>query len=523
MSRRHIDKLNKIVIYRVLPSLPLSSIDFSGRGYILEHSDENIKLFIQKGKKSQPQWISFIRPYSKNNIEDIFNVSSSFILLCKHNLNVYAIAGGYGYIQLNGIIDDAFSRNVALRMIKNKEVSGLSQRSMKGTVRQIFRAVRGYDPIFDRDNFTRILNSIEGKGEFEGRTFRVSGRSSLVLKTTKDASSVDSVIHEIEEILKREEALHFPKSYEEIKDTKLIDELNHKLITEFVGYWEGSLGRDNLYAEFRDPLIQFRCDKYTIFYNRKKYVIEDFDLDVIKRNLIEDGVIISTIDDLNKIYVTAFDDSGFMVVDHEKFINMLVCELKIGNTCYIKMDKRWYRILDEFQDYVDNEIKRVHVKRDVLPLWDRNIHKTEKDYNEYVAINNKWSCLDQAFIYIKGQSKIELCDIYDKNNNAFFHIKETWGCKSAYLFTQGVTSTEYYKQSEEFRGKCKEKWPDLFENIVDRGEIIFGIAAKQAEEEVFPLNMTYFSKLNLYTAIVLLKSLDFTVSLAPIKIINLIE
>jgi uncharacterized protein (TIGR04141 family) len=61
----------------------------------------------------------------KNNVEDIFNVSSSFILLCKHNLNVYAIAGGYGYIQLNGIIDDAFGRNVALRMIKNKEVSGL--------------------------------------------------------------------------------------------------------------------------------------------------------------------------------------------------------------------------------------------------------------------------------------------------------------------------------------------------------------------------------------------------------------
>jgi len=71
----------------------------------------------------------------------------------------------------------------------------------------------------------------------------------------------------------------------------------------------------------------------------------------------------------------------------------------------------------------------------------------------------------------------------------------------------------------EFRAKCKEKWPELFDDhIVEQGEVVFGVAEDKANSPEFPLNMTYFAKLNLYNAVFSLKQLDFTVKLAPVTV-----
>ena len=121
------------------------------------------------------------------------------------------------------------------------------------------------------------------------------------------------------------------------------------------------------------------------------------------------------------------------------------------------------------------------------------------------------------FVHL-NRSKIELCDLYDYTEKAFYHIKETWGCKSAYLFTQGITAAESYRQLATFRAKCVEKWPHLFAEEVTKGNIVYGIAANQAFAADFPRNMTYFAKLNLYNAVSSLKAHNFDVALAPIRL-----
>lgn len=181
------------------------------------------------------------------------------MLIIQHENDLFSLSGGYGYTALKGMHEEEFGLNVALRMINESAITSINQRSMKGVTRQLFRSVAGYDPLFDRENYNRILKHVEGKGSFEGQTFRVSGRSSLVLGTTKDIENISDVIQEIKEISGNAEKVHFPCSYKAVKDPDTINELTNKLYVEFKEYWESNGSRDNIYLEFDDPRAQFRC------------------------------------------------------------------------------------------------------------------------------------------------------------------------------------------------------------------------------------------------------------------------
>ncbi len=249
------EKTNRIVVYRLNSLHKFEKLDFSAKGYATEYADETIKLFVQTGKCSTPQWIAYIAPLLSTDPAKIVNESCSFILFVKHAGNLYALAGGYGYTQLEEHVDDEFGLQVALRLINGEAISAISQRAMKGTTRQVFRAVAGYQPVFDRDNYNRILKALEGRGRFEGRTFRVSGRSSLVLRTGKSVHNLESVLSEVEDILGREPQIHFPKSYEEVKGKDLFRELDEARFERFRAFWAGDSNRETLYLEFDDPIV----------------------------------------------------------------------------------------------------------------------------------------------------------------------------------------------------------------------------------------------------------------------------
>lgn len=284
------EKTNRIVVYQLDDATKFEDLDLTDKGYSLEYSNEDKKLFLQVSKKSTPPWASYLEPYMEDGIDKIVNRSSSFVLIVSHENTVYALAGGYGYTALKGKYEDEFGLNVALRMINESEITSINQRSMKGSTRQLLRAVAGYEPLFDRDNYNRILKHIEGKGTFEGKTFRVSGRSSLVLRTTKGIDDITDVIGEVETILKLDEKIHFPRSYKLIKDATVIESLIDKLFLEFKSYWENDDIRDNIYLEFNDPLVQFRCVKFTVKFGRKSVELSDFDLDLIKQEIKNKGV-----------------------------------------------------------------------------------------------------------------------------------------------------------------------------------------------------------------------------------------
>ena len=487
------EKTNRVVIYKLKPEILFDSLDFNEEGYTLYFSDPTRKLFVQESKISTPSWATYINTLLPSPKPSLFNKNCSFILVIAHNTSNYILCGGYGFAVLQVYIEQDFGLNIALRMIDEKEISSLNQKSMKGTTRQIIRAVSGYVPLFDRDNYNRILNTIEGKADFEGRKFRVVGKSSLALRTTRDIDHVKEVLTEIEDILSRDEKVHFPKSYTQVKDKEKVEQLEIMMLSNFQSYWRGDADRESIYLEFADPFAQFRCENFTVAYKHSKSDMADFDLDIIRELMREKGLLeIGDKEDLFKMTVSGINDAGILEIKKESVYNLIVFEGSIDSIHYIKIGKQWFQILEDVQKYIDRELANLTVHKERLPDWDTALMPEEKDYNKFVAKKNKWACLDEDFINIAGRSKIELCDLYDSDTGTFYHIKETWGCKAAYLFTQGITSAETYRQSSEFRIKCSKKWPQLFTDEIARANLVYGIAHAKAFAVDFPNEYVIF-------------------------------
>ena len=80
---------NKINMFKIHEDIHFDELDFKSIGYDKEYEDLNKKLFVQKTKFSSPQWLQYLQNLLSNS-SSILNATSSFILLCKHNRNIYA-------------------------------------------------------------------------------------------------------------------------------------------------------------------------------------------------------------------------------------------------------------------------------------------------------------------------------------------------------------------------------------------------------------------------------------------------
>jgi uncharacterized protein (TIGR04141 family) len=512
---------SKLSLHKLKNVDAFEHLDPTVNGYQLEYADEEIKLFIQSAKSSPPHWLEYVSPLISSPKERIFNTSCSFILLHKFNGNTYAVTGGYAHNELRGVAVDDFGIQVALRMLDDEgSIATIGQRSMKGATRHLIRAVAGYDPQLDRDNYNRILQALQGKANFEGRRFVISGREALTLRTSRSVSELDTVLGDVEEILARSPRVSFPSSYIDITDPSEIDRLESRLVSDFSSFWHGIGSRDDIYLEFSDPLAQFRCDEFEIRWDRKVYTSPDFDLGRIRDGLVELGARVpASLEDLAKIRVTGFNEFGHVEFGPEPFLRMLIYETTMNDgVSRIRLGRKWLRILDDLQNFLNDELRAILVYTDLLPMWDKRQFLSEYDYNQYAAGAIGGHCLDSDLVSLEGRSKIELCDIYELDNRRFIHVKETWGAKAAYLFSQGLVAAEFYSNSRAFREACAEKWPLLFAERVENAEVVLAIANHNALANDFPLNLSYFAKVSLYDACVRLRALGYKVALTAVDV-----
>jgi uncharacterized protein (TIGR04141 family) len=512
-------KTHPLNIYRLRSGTHLNDIQLEPFGYDLDYANDEKKLYVLRANPAEPAWVRYFTELIDSTKAVPEHSSSSLLYLHRRGHRVYAIAAGYGYTKIEKWIEEDFGLEIATRIIKDTEISALNQRELKGNVRQLFRAVSGYNPIFDADNHTRLLRYIQGKGEFEQKTFTISGKASVSLRTNKPLNHITEVFDELETIEAQPPKIVLPKAYKLIKDPSLISSLETALIQSFDRYWTDVESREKFYVDFKEPLVQFKCEQFKVIWKGREQILPEFHLDLIKADLKDRGLDrIQTSKDLKKIFLVGLDESGNQATSNESFFDCLEAEVQFDGSDYIKVHKQWMLLQDELKSFLDGQISLIEVRSGELPKWDTTIHRVEREYNGHVS-NVKTSVLmDADFVYFDGNQKLELCDIYDPAQTTFYHIKKTWGAKSSYLYLQGSTSLEYLLRSNEFFLACKAKWPIIFSERPKVGTVAFGIADPKATESRFPKNLTYFAKLNLVKAVQQIKSLEYKVVLCPIEI-----
>jgi uncharacterized protein (TIGR04141 family) len=130
--------------------------------------------------------------------------------------------------------------------------------------------------------------------------------------------------------------------------------------------------------------------------------------------------------------------------------------------------------------------------------------------------------MDQKMIFHGGgHSQVEFCDILTADKQ-LIHVKHYSGSSQlSHLFSQGVVAGELFVQDEEFRQKVNDKLPDhaKFDDPSVRPnpheyEIVFAIISKFKK----PLDIPFFSKVNLRNARRRLRGYGFQVSKQKIEV-----
>lgn len=510
-------------IYRLVESISsftqLEPLDSTPR-FELENeelsADFKYKLFLQRNVVHPPSWFTFLEPLIDPQKARVLATGASFILFIFCQNRYYALTGGYGHSKLpKHLIDMNFGLQMAKILIDPEEITSLTQKAMKGSTRQLHRAVIGYRPNLDMENHNRLLRAIEGKSIEPTFGVHIQGKTSLCVTKKLTFADLPSFFDGLSEIAKRPPAIHLPESFEEVMNKSELDVLHGQLLNQLNAFLSGSGDRERLYLEFKDLFVQFQCHRFSLIVEGRGHDLDFFSLEHVREILISEGVAsFSDLSEVSKVKINAWDEQGILLIEREPLLHMLIYELDHSNSFYLYSEKKWYRILDGFKSFVDEEVRKINVRRAFLPEWGSG---DEAAYNSTVAAQKEWINMDRQLITAEGATAIEVCDLYNPSDRQYIHLKKVWGSKTSYLFAQGSISGELNFQSQDFRNKCHDRWPSLFDGSYRRGaEIIFGIADSKASHENFPNNLSYFAKLNLMQTTTRLQSLGYSVSLAPI-------
>lgn len=146
-----------------------------------------------------------------------------------------------------------------------------------------------------------------------------------------------------------------------------------------------------------------------------------------------------------------------------------------------------YEIKQDFLDEVKTFTDQYRIPN-FLP--DARVGEKEQEYNERIQNQNDFILLDRKCPNIDGYNRVEICDIYNKLQKQFIHIKKAESSSSlSHLWNQGVVS-------EQLANSNNLKYLEKFEEVVGEQlpkerKIYFGIIKKSPQLPIFSMISLY--------------------------------
>ncbi|MFA7275855.1 MAG: DUF6119 family protein [Pseudobdellovibrionaceae bacterium] len=449
------------------------------------------------------------------NGRPVFNAASSqAVLLRKITIRqkevTFAICFGTGFHMLKrdsyeprfGLLTvlNVLGEN-SLRKIDKHDISGTpkftaEQLSKKGSQVDFgldfeLDILLGVTGALDKDlKRERLLQSIFGT--------TITGKSNLNVSTKFDIDNIDR-------LLKISYAASNAKRYEKKgfgwidkielvkkktnKHTELLTKLDEKLLdnSQAAKIWLAV-----------PELVEWQDIKGFYFGKNQQKVFGDISFSALRQVITDD----LNVQKLHSIKVNALHSSGSKNAHEWTAYECLYAEIELGTDSYILINSEWYKLRGDFvadtnskyQDIITNFSSQIPFKNYEGIDLNENVYNT----NMSALIANA-VCMDAKNIsHGGGYSKIEFCDIFDRDNKNIIHIKKYSGSSVlSHLFAQGFVSAQLLLNDGGFKLKVENKINEIsgsnysFGNIEDY-KIVFGIIAKPNSTDI-PL----FSKVNL--------------------------
>ncbi len=304
----------------------------------------------------------------------------------------------------------------------------------------------------------------------------------------------------------------------EIKDIKLKDELNGKLVENIKGN-----KLENTWMAVPE-IVDWEYVSGFKYTHRKDGELKD-DIDILSflNCLSDDEKQNISIEFLKRKTICCLGTQNDEIKQQWNAYNCLYCEEQDNKKkkTYLLSNGKWYEIEADFAKAVNTDFQNLRSAGSSITLPSYG-HKNENEYNKAVAKSNgKYCCMDREMINHGGSySKIEFCDLMTKEGK-FVHVKHYGGSSVlSHLFFQGLVSGELFLGDSKFREKVNEKLPNGFKitdtnakPIPSKHEIIYGIISSSPGD----LEIPFFSKVSLRNAKKRLETFGYHVSLLKIS------
>ncbi|MFW9876825.1 MAG: TIGR04141 family sporadically distributed protein [Candidatus Thorarchaeota archaeon] len=489
---------------------------------IKDFGSKEMMLFVKDSFSNPPKWIGFFAGHLSDELEELFNSSSSAVLLVKQEKRIFAFTFGYGRNLLNlDVIEEAFGLKVALNSIDPDKIRSVDIKNLDTVVRHSkvqtsqVGSVDNFGMNIDRD----ILNAVTGFSNDTVLGKQISGSMSLHI-------SVAIKIYELPELCSRLLEKYNDKTYTEyfpwvdhisdVKNNPLINELNDLLLAAIHNKEYES---KSLFLAVPE-LVDWESVQGFKYKTSDKELREDIHIaDVLPSDEeVKNNVNIRWLK-MKKVYCMGADNDE--IIESWPLYYCINYELEKDSASYLLHGGKWFKIDTDYVKSVSKEVTGIpeYTNYKFLEYQDRN----EGEYNKRVYESDKKSCvlMDKKNIsYGGGQSKIEFCDLYI-NKKDFAHVKRFRGSASlSHLFFQGLNSAFLVLTDSGFMKKVNNELPsgwkfdETHQLRAPEYEVVFAVISKvkKGVKDIFP----FFSKVSLLQVYKQLRAYGYNVSIANI-------
>jgi uncharacterized protein (TIGR04141 family) len=529
LIKKGIDRLNII-----------KNIDATQRIKITITGTHSAELFIKPSTTKPPAWLSFFQDAISSKDINLKTASTSAVLILETiKKQKYAITFGYGHSMLEpGCFEERFGLKTTLNSIDSNSIKSIDKKTFstlyKHTRDQASREGNIMDFGIDVDQ--DMIRAVTGTPLDPTLASRLAGSDTLYAHVKTDLAGLPGYLDRYYVVSNKETYKNdfaWIDNIAELNDSNLIQKLNSKLIEKI-----NSTDHDRLWLAVPDIVDWKNISGFKYRQSNKDEMLFDIDIDGFISSLPAGADTKVDIDLLERKKILAYNVEGTSILDHWSAFKCIYCEIDYYKKTYLLNGGKWYRIDNDYVEYVNRFIKGIRHSTIDLPDYSETMDNIRKDSNDkewfseknYIirACNenkNSFALMDQKKVYHGGgHSAIEFCDIYTKDKK-IIHIKR-YGYSSvlSHLFNQGLVSGRLFSVDSEFRAKLNKVLPknykldDPNENIPTSDyEIVYAIVSTSNEKK---LTLPFFSRVSLMHAVQNLRGYRYKVSLKKINVVD---
>ncbi|WP_285276252.1 TIGR04141 family sporadically distributed protein [Halopseudomonas bauzanensis] len=486
----------------------------------MEVSGFEATLYVKKEPpKPPPPWTRLFTEHQELP-DDLFGsrraVGAAFVVNIKDKLFILTFGTGFHLVK-NEAVERDFGLRVTLNSVDSDKLRSLDKANYDHNPLNS-RTQSSIDlGVFDLDVDSEMdmLYAVTGASRVPVFGSHVTGRDALTLVLDINLKGLRDVL--LEALNKYEEAL--PKEFEwveniqRVKDKELLGVLDLELDdvlsnNEFQKMWIGE-------PEIVDWESQVGYS-FDLYQKTPRHVVLKIE-DLVQ--YFKDKGIPLTTENL-KLQTVHINDNEYNSIKKWSAYRCLYAEVSAGKEQYILRNGQWYIVNSNFVEYVDKYLEGFDPYDFEFPVYS---HDREEDYNDFVTGEyGNIELMDKKFVKIGGPyDKLEFCDLI-RDSSELIHVKYYRSSSTlSHLFSQGFVASEAFISDSGFRKRLNEKLPDstklkCTDSRPDPSgyRIVYAIATNRS----VPKELPFFSKVTLKNALKTLKTLNYKVSVAAIKV-----